>query len=108
VTIVSTAGLPVRDFGGASVAFTAAKHAQSGLSDQLRAELKERAIRVSAIYPPEFDDTDPLGPEWNEVRGPSDRRLLTNREVVAAVLFAVTAPRVCAYASIVLENMARR
>lgn len=107
VTIVSTSGLPGGSFGEASAVFTASKHAQSGFSDQLRAELKEHAIRVTAIYPPDFDDTDPLGPEWNEVRGPSSRKALTNREVVAAVMFAITAPRVCAYSEIILENMWR-
>jgi len=107
VTIVSTAALPGQNSGEASTVFHAAKHAQSGFSDKLRVELKEHGIRVTAIYPPDFDDTDPLGPEWNEVRQPAARDRLTNREVVAAVLFAITAPRVCTYPVIVLDNMWR-
>ncbi len=107
VTIVSTSGLPGAPFDSTAVAFTAAKYAQSGLSAHLRAELKPLGIRVTAIYPPDFDDTDPLSPGWTQVRGPSSRKALTNREVVAAVLFAVTAPRVVAYSEIVLGNMWR-
>lgn len=107
VTVVSTAALPGLNSGEASAVFHAAKHAQSGFSDKLRVELKGYGIRVSAIYPPDFDDTDPLGPEWNEVREPAARGRLTNREVVEAVVFAITAPRVCSYPVIVLDNMWR-
>ena len=107
VTVVSTAALPGQNSGEASAVFHAAKHAQSGFSDKLRGELKGQGIRVAAIYPPDFDDTDPLGPEWNEVREPAAHGRLTSREVVEAVLFAITAPRVCSYPVIVLDNMWR-
>jgi len=107
VTIVSTAGLPGQNSGSASVAFHAAKHGQSGFSERLREELKRDGIRVTAIYPPDFDDTDPLEAAWNAVRDPAAGARLTNREVVAAILFTITAPRVCAYPLIVLGNMAR-
>jgi NAD(P)-dependent dehydrogenase (short-subunit alcohol dehydrogenase family) len=105
VTIVSTVALPGYNTGSASVAMHAAKHGQSGFSDRLREEVKKYRIRVTAIYPPDFDDTDPLSAEWDEVRDPSTGRTLTNREVVAAVMFAITAPRVCAIPAIVLDNM---
>jgi NAD(P)-dependent dehydrogenase (short-subunit alcohol dehydrogenase family) len=107
VTIVSTAGLPGQNFGSASAAFHAAKHGQSGFSERLQEELKRYGIRVAAIYPPDFDDTDPLDPAWNTVRDPATGAKLTNREVVAAVMFAITAPRVCAYPLIVVDNMSR-
>jgi NAD(P)-dependent dehydrogenase (short-subunit alcohol dehydrogenase family) len=104
VTIVSTVGWPGWDFGGASVAFHAAKHGQSGFSDALRRELKVEGIRVTAIYPPDFDDVDPLDANWGN---PSSSRI-TNREVVETVLFALSAPRACAYPVIFLDNMPRR
>jgi NAD(P)-dependent dehydrogenase (short-subunit alcohol dehydrogenase family) len=107
VTIVSTAGLPGQNLGSASAAFHAAKHGQSGFSQRLHGELKKYGIRVSAVYPPDFDDTDPLDAGWHEVRDPAAGAKLTNREVVAAVMFAITAPRVCAYPIIVLDNMLR-
>ncbi len=107
VTIVSTAGLPGRNSGSASAAFHAAKHGQSGFSERLREELRRHGIRVTAIYPPDFDDTDPLDTAWHALRDPAVGAKLTNREVVAAVMFAITAPRVCAYPVIVLDNMAQ-
>jgi NAD(P)-dependent dehydrogenase (short-subunit alcohol dehydrogenase family) len=94
--------------GSASAAFHAAKHGQSGFSERIQEELKRYGIRVTAIYPPDFDDTDPLDAAWNAVRDPAAGAKLTNREVVAAVLFAITAPRVCAFPVIVLDNMSRQ
>jgi short-subunit dehydrogenase len=88
----------------ASAPFAAAKHAQAGFSERLGAELRGEGIRVSAVYPPDFDDADPLDAHWDEVRDAGSRRL-TSREVVAAMLFAISAPRVCAYPAIVLANM---
>jgi NAD(P)-dependent dehydrogenase (short-subunit alcohol dehydrogenase family) len=105
VTIVSTAGLLNGGGEGPSAAFHAAKHGQSGFSDRLRRELKPHGIRVSAIYPPDFDDLDPLAADWDRPRDPAASEALTNREVVAAVLFAITAPRTCAFPMIVLDNM---
>jgi short-subunit dehydrogenase len=106
VTVVSTAGLSghSRD-AAASTVFHAAKHAQAGFHERLHAEMKKYNIRTSAIYPPDFDDADPLGTAWDAVRDPRSGAKLTNREVVEAILFAVTAPRVCSYTSIVLDNM---
>ena len=105
VTIVSTAGLPDRDLSGASSAFHAAKHGQAGFSNRLAVELKGQNIRVCAIFPPDFDDTDPLGADWNTVRNPAPAARMTNREIVAAIMFAITAPRICAAPLIVLDNM---
>jgi NAD(P)-dependent dehydrogenase (short-subunit alcohol dehydrogenase family) len=102
MTIVSTAGWPGWDIG-ASSPFHAAKHGQSGFSDGLRHELKDQGIRVMAVYPPDFDDVDPLDPAWSDAR--ASRAKLTNREVVETVLFALAAPRACTYPVIILGNM---
>jgi NAD(P)-dependent dehydrogenase (short-subunit alcohol dehydrogenase family) len=67
---------------GASTAFHAAKHGQSGFSDALRHELTGTGIRVTALYPSDFDDIDPLGPDW----GNSKRGKISNREVVDTIL----------------------
>jgi NAD(P)-dependent dehydrogenase (short-subunit alcohol dehydrogenase family) len=106
MNIVSTAGWPGWDVGGTSAPFHAAKHGQSGFSDALRHELKGQGIRVMAIYPPDFDDVDPLDPAWDETQAPRAR--LTNRDVVETVLFALTAPRACTYPGIILDNMPSR
>ena len=105
VTIVSTAGYLGWDVGGASVAFYAAKHGQSGFSDRLRYELKERGIRVSALYPPDFDDLDPLDSAWDDGHKQSNGANITNREIVSAVLFVITAPRACNFPVVVMDNM---
>lgn len=107
VNIVSRSGLIGEAITVPSPAFQAAKHGQSGFSDRLHRDLKPHGIRVTAIYPPDFDDTDPLGPEWDRERDPAAGQPLTNREVLAAVLFAITAPRTCAFPMIVLDNMRR-
>jgi NAD(P)-dependent dehydrogenase (short-subunit alcohol dehydrogenase family) len=100
VTVVSTAGWVRWDLG-ASAAFHAAKHGQSGFSDALRHELKGTGIRVTALYPPDFDDIDPLGPDWDN----NERRKLSNREVVDTILFAIAAPRVCVYPVILMDTL---
>ena len=100
VNVVSTAGWVRWDLG-ASTAFHAAKHGQSGFSDALRHELQGTGIRVTAIYPPDFDDVDPLGPDWDR----TGRGRISNREVVDTILFAVTAPRACAYPVIMMDNL---
>jgi NAD(P)-dependent dehydrogenase (short-subunit alcohol dehydrogenase family) len=100
VTVVSTAGWVRWDLG-ASAAFHAAKHGQSGFSDALRHELKGTGIRVTALYPPDFDDIDPLGPDWDN----NERRKLSNREVVDTILFAIAAPRACVYPVILMDTL---
>jgi short-subunit dehydrogenase len=100
VNIVSTSGWIGWDLGAAT-AFHAAKHGQSGFSDALRHELKGTGIRVTAIYPPDFDDVDPLGPDWDR----TERSKLSNREVVDTILFAISAPRACIYPVIIMDNM---
>ncbi len=101
VTIVSTAGLPGGEFDSASTAFHAAKHGQAGFCDKLRAELKSQAIRVTAIFPSDFEHVDPGADNTRESIAVGK---LTSREVVAAVMFAITAPRNCAIRSIRLEG----
>jgi NADP-dependent 3-hydroxy acid dehydrogenase YdfG len=105
LTIVSTAGLPNASLSGTSIAFLAAKHGQAGLVDGLRQELKDRPVRVSAIYPPNLDDLSPLEPDgWNAERGPVARA--NNRDVIDAALFILTRPRHLTFASIVIDSSA--
>jgi NAD(P)-dependent dehydrogenase (short-subunit alcohol dehydrogenase family) len=103
ITIVSTYGIPYWDLSGSSVPFYAAKHGQSGFSDKLRHELKGSDIRVSAIYPPDFDDVDPTDSSWNSV--PIDGATISNREIVSAILFILTAPRTCSFPVVIVDGM---
>ena len=102
LNIVSVSGLPNVSLGGASVAFLAAKHGQTGMTDGLRQELRGRPVRVSALYPPLIDDVSPLDEEaWNAKR-PANATV-SNRDVVEAGLYALSRPRHVTIASIVLD-----
>lgn len=102
LNIVSISGLPNARLQGASVAFLAAKHGQTGMTEGLRQELRGRSVRVSALYPPLLEDISPLNEKsWNAERSPSS--LTTNRDVVEAGLFAITRPRHVTLASIIID-----
>jgi NAD(P)-dependent dehydrogenase (short-subunit alcohol dehydrogenase family) len=105
ITIVSTSGVLSWDLGGGSVPFYAAKHGQSGFSDKLRHELKGTKIRVSAIYPPDFDDVDPTDSSWSRV--PIDGATISSREIVSAVLFIMTTPRTCSFPVVIMDGMSQ-
>ncbi len=68
LNIISISGLPNVPLHGASVAFLAAKHGQTGMTDGLRQELRGRTVRVSALYPPVLDDLSPLDERGVEQR----------------------------------------
>ncbi len=103
VNIVSTSGIANRPNSGAAVPYRMAKHAQTGMADGLREELKDRPVRVHAIYPPDLETVTPLDEEaWNAPRKAGD--MVTSRDVVEAALFALTRPRNVTMASIVLDS----
>ncbi len=101
-TVVSTSGLPNLPLLGTSVAFRAAKAAQDGFVQGLTDELKQTRVRVTAVYPGDFEDVSPLEPAWNEPRGPDGS--LTNREVVDAILFTLNLPSSVAVKTLVIEQ----
>jgi len=102
LNIISISGLPNAPMQGESIAFHAAKHGQTGITEGLKQELRGRPIRVSALYPPNLVDISPLDAEaWNAKR---DRdSLATNRDIVEAGLFALSRPRHVTMASIVID-----
>lgn len=103
VNIVSTSGIANRPNSGAAVPYRMAKHAQTGMTDGLREELKGRPVRVHAIYPPDLETVTPLDEEaWNAPRKAGD--MVTSRDVVEAALFALTRPRNVTMASIMLDS----
>jgi NADP-dependent 3-hydroxy acid dehydrogenase YdfG len=101
VNIVSISGLPNVALYGASSAFLAAKHGQTGFTDGLRQELKGTSVRVIGIYPPLIEDISPLDKAWQEVRDKSQS--INNRDVAETILFALTRPRNCTLASVALD-----
>ncbi|UDF28012.1 UNVERIFIED_ORG: SDR family oxidoreductase [Roseateles sp. XES5] len=93
VTIGSTSGLPNAPLDNVAVPFYAAKRAQAAIADGLQQMLSGTPVRSIAIHPPNLDDIQPGEPEWDAVAGRAKGARGTNRDVVEAVLFAVTRPR---------------
>lgn len=102
LNIVSISGLPNVPLQGESVAFHAAKHGQSGMTEGLKQELKGRPIRVSALYPPYLADISPLDAEDWAAERPADS-LVTNRDIVEAGIFALSRPRHVTLASLIID-----
>ncbi len=103
LNIVSVSGMVNAPLQGASVAYIASKHAQTGMTDALRQELRGRPVRVNALYPTFIKDISPLNEtEWNAIPGPDS--WITNRDVVETALFALSRPRHLTLANIVLES----
>ena len=103
MNIVSVSGMVNAPLQGASVAYIASKHAQTGMTDALRQELRGRPVRVNALYPTFIKDISPLNEtEWNANPGPDS--WITNRDVVETALFALSRPRHLTLANIVLES----
>lgn len=102
LTIGSISALPI-PARAASVPFYAAKHGQLGLIDGLRQQLRGTPVRVIGIHPPELDDIGPGDPAWDASPARRKGARLTNRDVVEAVLWALTRPAHVTVASLVLD-----
>ncbi len=101
-TVVSMSGLQYARFIGSSLPFRAAKAAQDGFVQGLIEELEDSDIRVTSIYPGLIEDISPLDAEWDASGAPSDP--LSNRDVVDAMLYALSAPPNVALRQIVIER----
>ncbi|WP_327438444.1 SDR family oxidoreductase [Pseudomonas donghuensis] len=104
VTIGSISALPNAALHSVSVPFYAAKHAQRALAEGLRQQLAGTPIRSLCVHPPYLDDISPTEPAWEAVSERQKGERGTNRDVVEAVLFAVTRPRHVSLSSIVIDS----
>ncbi|WP_329379741.1 SDR family oxidoreductase [Streptomyces sp. NBC_01351] len=94
VNIVSLVASGRSDSSSASPAFYAAKGAQANFADIMSQRLRSEGVRVISLYPPDFRNVDPLGPEWDGAdRGPGTG--LTAQSLLDCILFAVNQPRDC-------------
>jgi NAD(P)-dependent dehydrogenase (short-subunit alcohol dehydrogenase family) len=100
-TVVSTSGLPNASLSGTSIAFRTAKAAQDAMVHGLAEELKGTNVRVTAVYPGDFKDVSPLEPCWNDAQQLDGS--LTNREVVAGILFVLNLPPNATARTLVIE-----
>ncbi|MFB9662225.1 SDR family oxidoreductase [Glycomyces mayteni] len=102
VTMVSGCGEYGNHRSDAHEAFYAAKSAQAGFAEVLSKRLRPSGVRVISLYPPDFEDADPLGPGWDEARGTGEA--LGARSVVDCVRFAIGQPRDCFIKSFYFEQ----
>jgi NAD(P)-dependent dehydrogenase (short-subunit alcohol dehydrogenase family) len=102
VTVVSGCGEYGNHRSAAHEAFYAAKSAQSGFTEVLSKRLRPQGVRVISLYPPDFDNPDPFGAEWDAERDAGDA--LSARSVVDCVTFAVGQPRDCFIKSFYFEQ----
>jgi NADP-dependent 3-hydroxy acid dehydrogenase YdfG len=93
VTIGSISGLPNAALQSVSVPFYAAKHAQAALADGFRQMLAGTPIRSIVVHPPYLDDMLPGDEAWQASPQRAKGSRAGNRDVVEAVIFALTRPR---------------
>ena len=107
VFINSTASLENNTHAICNEAFSAAKAAQSTFSDRLRNRIKGSGMRLTCIYPPDFDNTSSMNvQDWNEQRGHNDTRFLTARNIFDSIKFCLSQDRKCSIDKIILSNNA--
>jgi short-subunit dehydrogenase len=103
VNIVSISGMANVPLQGASVAYNASKHGQTGFTDGLRQELRGTGIRITSVYPPNIDDISPLdSAAWNAEREATS--WLTNKDMVGTVIGALSRARHVAFMQVMLET----
>lgn len=101
-TVVSMSGLPYARMRGSAVPFVAAKHAQNGFVQALTEELIGSTIRVTSVHPGHIEDVSPLDEGWDRERGADE--MLSDRDVVDAILYVLERPRNVAIRSLVIER----
>jgi NADP-dependent 3-hydroxy acid dehydrogenase YdfG len=107
VTIGSISGLHNVNTYTASVPFYAAKHGQAALADGLRQMFFDTPIRSICIHPPWIQDISPLDEEWEAVPSRTKEEMVTNRDILEAVVYAVTRPRHVTIASLIIDSDAQ-
>ena len=104
VTIGSISGLPNANLFTASVPFYMAKHGQAAMADGLRQMFLGTPVRSICIHPPWLDDLSPLDAGWDAVPERKKGERATNRDIVEAVVFAITRPRHITVASMIIDS----
>ncbi|MCI0550069.1 MAG: SDR family oxidoreductase [Anaerolineae bacterium] len=107
VTIGSVSGLPNVSLYNTSVPFYAAKHGQTALADGLRQMFLGTPIRSICIHPPWIEDISPLDEEWNAVSARTKQEMVTNRDILEAIIYAITRPRHVTIASMFIDSDAK-
>ena len=104
VNMISNCGIPQFKDDTAHVAFYAMKHGQSGMSQILADRLKRKGVRVISLYPPDFQNIGDDPEQWNAPEKAVFGSMLTSRELVDTIDFALTRPRSCIMTQIYFED----
>lgn len=105
VTIGSVSGLTNVSLYNTSVPFYVAKHGQTALADGLRQMFLGTPIRSICIHPPWIEDISPLDQaEWETISSRTKEEMVTNRDIVESVIFAITRPRHVTIASMIIDS----
>ncbi|MDW7570092.1 SDR family oxidoreductase [Klebsiella pneumoniae] len=105
VSIISSCGIPNFTDSIAHPAFFASKHGLSGFTTKLSYQLSKENIRVTGLYPPDFELT---GLEaFVDSQPKMGERLMNGRSVWETIRFVLTQPRNCHIRSIYFEGPTR-
>lgn len=105
VSIISSCGVPNFTDSIAHPAFFASKHGLSGFTTKLAQQLSEENIRVTGLYPPDFEfrglDTSV------DSQSRMGERLMNGRSVWETIRFVLTQPHSCHISSIYFQGPTR-
>ena len=104
VIIGSISGLLYANLYNASVPFYMAKHGQAAMADGLRQMFLGTPVRSICIHPPWLDDISPLDADWEAAPERAKGERATNRDIVEAVVYAITRPRHITVASMIIDS----
>ena len=105
VSIISSCGIPNFSDSIAHPAFFASKHGLSGFTIKLSHQLSEENIRVTGLYPPDFELTGLDTFVDNQFK--MGECLMNGRSVWETIRFVLTQPRSCHISSIYFDGPAR-
>lgn len=105
ISIISACGIPNFTDSIAHPAFFASKHGLSGFTAKLAKQLAKENIRVTGLYPPDFDVTGLDLPVDNLSR--MGERLMDGRAIWETIRFVLTQPRSCHIGSIYFQGPTR-
>ena len=105
VSIISSCGIPNFTDSIAHPAFFASKHGLSGFTTKLSQQLREENIRVTGLYPPDFELTGLDAFVDNQTR--MGDHLMNGRSIWETIRFVLTQPRSCHISTIYFQGPTR-
>lgn len=105
VSIISACGIPNFTDSIAHPAFFASKHGLSGFTTKLAKQLSKENIRVTGLYPPDFDVSGLNAPVDNLSR--MGERLMDGHSIWETIRFVLKQPRSCHIGSIYFQGPTR-